>query len=751
MLSYAQNSVRILGHIVDEANAEALPYATVALYRQADSSLVSGTLSSEEGNYSFGAVPAVDYYLEISYVGYTTMTQDLSVGGYTEYKADTIHLQTESIALEEAFVVGERVKVRSGGNSTTYFVNAKASAAASTGSDILQHIPGLTVGLMKDISLNGSKNIRLLVDGKERDQQYVNQLNAQQIGRIEIIDAPGAKYEGNICGVVHIILKKDQNRGVNGHVYAEIPTSKSEIFSFPTASLEWGSERANLYMSYGGEFAYFGKSHSDQMIFIRGTDTTRIRSLEQLRQDNRNQRLTYGIDYFFDKRNQINFYAYCNPYSSEDHGYMDLQMETHDSISHSRYTRKKEDKNMAAFYSLYYQHSFDEPKHNLSIDLSHYHYRGNITTSLLPGMINISEPLINYLSLKADYSLPLGSHMNLESGLKSSIAFQDYTQTGGFKNQEIRNAIYTSIAYGRDKFQAMAGLRLSNFRNRANDNQLSMLPTLFIQYKISQTQILSASFKYHESAPRLEDMNPQLLYSDIFAYRRGNEHLSPEYVADLHLDYSISRNNNFMSMRLFYQHLDDGIFEYSYVNDQGILETKVNNLGTFHRYGLQYTGSLKLGKRIDINAYAKYYIFQSDLNPFSELQQIGNTRKNGLESNLSLVADLTRGMSVSTALQVYGPEYGVQRKDFKDPLYSLTFMKSFKERLKVGITALVPFSKSYTYQGSEARGVDFYHGSVGNVTLPRGLFILKVKYQFSSGKALRKIERSKDDIADELH
>ena len=122
-----------------------------------------------------------------------------------------------------------------------------------------------------------------------------------------------------------------------------------------------------------------------------------------------------------------------------------------------------------------------------------------------------------------------------------------------------------------------------------------------------------------------------------------------------------------MSMRLFYQHLDDGIFDYSLVNDEGILETKVNNLGTFHRYGLQCTGTLKLGKQIDINAYARYYIFKSELNEFSELQQIANTRESGLESNVSLLADLKHGMSISAALQVFGPEYGVQRKSFKDP------------------------------------------------------------------------------------
>ena len=114
--------------------------------------------------------------------------------------------------------------------------------------------------------------------------------------------------------------------------------------------------------------------------------------------------------------------------------------------------------------------------------------------------------------------------------------------------------------------------------------------------------------------------------------------------------YSISKKNNFISLRLFYQHLSDGIFAYSFVNGDRKLETNVSNMGNFHHYGLQCTTTLKLGKRVDLNAYARYYLFRSNLNSVSELKQIENTCKTGLESSLSLVADLSRGMSASAAL-----------------------------------------------------------------------------------------------------
>ncbi len=81
-------------------------------------------------------------------------------------------------------------------------------------------------------------------------------LNPDQIDKVEIISKPSSNYDGNTTGAINIILKKEQNSGISGQVYAEIPTSGSQIFLRPTYSLNYGYNKLNLYTSYKGEFTY---------------------------------------------------------------------------------------------------------------------------------------------------------------------------------------------------------------------------------------------------------------------------------------------------------------------------------------------------------------------------------------------------------------------------------------------------------------------------------------------------------------
>ena len=129
------------------------------------------------------------------------------------------------------------MKAKTDADKTTYFMNKKMYDASNTGVDILNYIPGIQVDIMKNISFEGSQNIVILVDGKERDRNFVSQLNANQIDKVEVINAPGSRYDADVTGVINIILKKDRESGINGHIYAEVPTSKSEIYVFPDLQL----------------------------------------------------------------------------------------------------------------------------------------------------------------------------------------------------------------------------------------------------------------------------------------------------------------------------------------------------------------------------------------------------------------------------------------------------------------------------------------------------------------------------------
>jgi len=73
-------SAQITGKIIDATDSYSLEYATVALYKQKDSSLVTGVLSNIDGNFSIEGVKNGWYYIEASFVGYTSKTiRDIEV------------------------------------------------------------------------------------------------------------------------------------------------------------------------------------------------------------------------------------------------------------------------------------------------------------------------------------------------------------------------------------------------------------------------------------------------------------------------------------------------------------------------------------------------------------------------------------------------------------------------------------------------------------------------------------------------
>ena len=64
---------QIKGQIVDSNNSP-LEYATAALFKQADSTLISGVITDQKGNFNLKSPENGSYFLEASFIGYETKT-----------------------------------------------------------------------------------------------------------------------------------------------------------------------------------------------------------------------------------------------------------------------------------------------------------------------------------------------------------------------------------------------------------------------------------------------------------------------------------------------------------------------------------------------------------------------------------------------------------------------------------------------------------------------------------------------------
>ena len=245
----------ISGRLLDSLNHEPLMFATVAIRRQNDAAFLTGVSAGQDGSFAAGPFGQGSYELQISALGYEKKV--LKIDDKDDADLGEIFLQQKIARLEEVIIAGERIKARNDEGKTTYFLNEKLYGISGTGVDLLSYIPGIQIDLAKNISVNGSSDVIVYVDGKERDRNFINQLDPERIDRVEILNAPGSRHDATVSGVINIFLKERSGHRINGHFFADIPVLKSIVYSFPDVSADYNLGDLDLSASYTGAFSYF--------------------------------------------------------------------------------------------------------------------------------------------------------------------------------------------------------------------------------------------------------------------------------------------------------------------------------------------------------------------------------------------------------------------------------------------------------------------------------------------------------------
>ena len=339
-------------------------------------------------------------------------------------------------------------------------------SASSTAMDMVKFIPGMQVDLFRNISLEGNSNIIILIDGVKRDAGFLSQLDSDRIDRIEIKDNPGAQYNGNIAGVVNIILKEDRKTGASGHVYAELPLKPGEILAFPSYSFNYMRNKLNAYTSYNGEYSYFNIESVNRKEIYKESFNSKMNKVENIYQKNWSHKFHYGMDYTINKKNLLVIYGFVNPHSSEFDGSVQLNTIAKDSVTSSwKAAREETDQNFSGFNSLYYKHSFNQQGAELAIELNLYNFKARHYSELMPEdasapLLNHSKPAQNMLTGKVDAIIPINSTIAIETGFRESIKILSDQDWEDFNYTEMIGASYASFNYGGERFQLKTGMRI---------------------------------------------------------------------------------------------------------------------------------------------------------------------------------------------------------------------------------------------------------------------------------------------------
>lgn len=756
---YGQKNQLIKGVLKDQTSKQSIAFATVSLYNSSDSTFIIGTISNTDGEYYLTTGFTGKAFLKINFLGYKTFLMNINVMININLDAGIIYLEEEYYNIKETVIQGNRIKAHDEADKTRYFVDKKIHDVSNTGIDVLKHITGVQVDLMQNVSLEGSTNILFLVDGIERDKNFIQQLSSDKIDKVEIMPIPASKYDADVTGIINIMLKKEKSVGIDGQIYTDIPVRKSEIYSFPKYSLNFNYKKLNVFTSCNGDIRYFDMTEGYKRKLVNNEELTDVEQTNSYRQKNWSYRFHFGFDYFINDKNLINFYSFYNPAKYSDAGNMRLQSWNSVDLVEERTSFKKnvEDIDMS-YYSLYYKHLFRKPAREISCDINFFNFQSDKTLSYENNMVsgnyindNITKtkPTQSNVRAKIDFTTPLNDKLKLDAGMKTNYTLRENKVMSGFMHKEEIFAFYTSVNYHASKWNVNVGLRteksFSGIGGDTTNEIMEFMPYSAISYSITPKQKVKLSYRRQIKRPMLNQLDSYKYTNDPFNTFTGNSGLKPEMHDNLYLDYSMRFGNQYLSHRLFYTHISDAINNLSFLNDT-VMETEVHNMGYFNLYGYQLTGSLSPFKAFTVNSNVKLFAIQTLPGEMALNHAIEKKTKMVFELGLSAIMAFKYDINASFFLNYSSTMFDIQHNIKKDPLYFIMIQKSFNKKLKIGVAAYLPFLKTFNDREVYTSTTDVLNRTVRNIHLSSVPLMFNIGYQFNSGKTTKKINRNNDLI-----
>jgi hypothetical protein len=219
---------KITGTVLDTSSNVPVEFATVVLKDAKTDKEVNGTLTDADGNFKLTEIPTGTYTLVLSFIGYETKT--VSGIELTPRKPDedlgVIYMSSTSVTLEEVEVKGEASAFENRIDKLVYNADKDITTLGGDATDVLQRVPLLSVDVEGNVSLRGSSNIQVLINGKPSTiftsgdlANALRTIPADQIKSVEVITTPSAKYDGEgTAGIINIITKKKSIDGFTGSV-----------------------------------------------------------------------------------------------------------------------------------------------------------------------------------------------------------------------------------------------------------------------------------------------------------------------------------------------------------------------------------------------------------------------------------------------------------------------------------------------------------------------------------------------------
>ncbi len=386
---------KVTGKVIDSKSGSAVEYATVALLRSTDSSLVNGSVTSSNGSFSV-SVAYGKYLLRVSFMGYNTYyhtsTITLSQSNPT-LNVGKIKISPAATMMDEVVITAERSMVEYQLDKRVINVDKNIVTGGGTATDILETVPSVAIDNDGNVTLRGSTNVKVLINGRPYEllssdlESLLEQIPASTVENVEVITNPSAKYDPEgMSGIINLKLKEKTAGalGLNGVANLNVGTPLAFLFPsypskfmpaiIPTAmgsiNLNYTTEKYNLFFSADAGIRSHGHlGHTDVERMLNGVTTSNDSMDNYSVGSNRMGSMKIGGEYYFNDKNTL-LLSYQLRGGKRKHGSLidswDI-LNPNDSMSY-RQTDTSSNFSLNHSFNLNYTKKFDEKDRLLTLD-----------------------------------------------------------------------------------------------------------------------------------------------------------------------------------------------------------------------------------------------------------------------------------------------------------------------------------------------------------------------------------------------
>ena len=256
-----KSDANIVGHILDKNTKEHLPYITVAL-----KGTTIGTVTDATGHYFLKNLPEGEFMLEVSSIGYKTVTRKVVLKKGKTLEED-FEIEEDAVALDGVVVSANRSETtRLLAPTLVNVVDLKLfeQTNSTTLAQGLSFQPGVRVESncqncgFQQVRINGLDGpyTQILLDSRPIFSALsgvygIEQIPASMIERVEVMRGGGSALFGSsaIAGTINIITKEPiRNSGMLSHTLTGIGGNAFDNSTSLNASLVTDDQRAGLYI-----------------------------------------------------------------------------------------------------------------------------------------------------------------------------------------------------------------------------------------------------------------------------------------------------------------------------------------------------------------------------------------------------------------------------------------------------------------------------------------------------------------------